>query len=106
MNERKYRHANLRTAWGSQPLGTQVRHGQPERVAEIRQEITEVGAKVLHQYSLLGPPYDILTVIEAPDHETVAHVVADLHSRGTVDVTTLPAVDVDGLVNKLKKGHK
>ena len=59
---------------------------------------------MLHQYSLLGP-YDLLTVVEAPDHETVAHVAADLHSRGTVEVSTFPAVDVERLVQKLK-GHK
>jgi uncharacterized protein with GYD domain len=81
--------------------GRKTLHGQPERIAEVKKEITDLGCKVLHQYSLLGP-YDILTVVEAPDHETVAHVAADLHSRGTVEVTTLPAVDVETLVHKLK----
>ena len=62
--------------------GRKSLHANPERIAEVRKEITDLGCKVLHQYSLLGP-YDLLTVVEAPDHETVAHVAADLHSRGT-----------------------
>ena len=45
---------------------------------------------------------DFLTVIEAPDNETVAHLSVDLGSRGTVKVTTLPALDIASFVEKLK----
>jgi uncharacterized protein with GYD domain len=56
---------------------------------------------VLQQYALLGT-YDFLTVVEAPDNETVAHLSVDLGSRGTVGVSTFPALHVEDFVKKLK----
>ena len=58
-------------------------------------------AGVLQQYALLGT-YDFLTVVEAPDNETVAHLSVDLGSRGTVGISTFPALDVQDFVKKLK----
>jgi uncharacterized protein with GYD domain len=55
---------------------------------------------VVSQYALLGP-YDFLTIVEAPDNETIAHLSVDLGSRGTVHITTLPAIPVDSFVEKL-----
>jgi uncharacterized protein with GYD domain len=53
------------------------------------------------QYAVLGA-YDFVTVIEAPDNETAAHLSVDLGSRGTVNITTLPAIPTDQLRTKLK----
>jgi uncharacterized protein with GYD domain len=36
--------------------------------------------------------YDFITVIQATDNETVAHLSVDLGSRGTVKIVTLPAI--------------
>ena len=53
------------------------------------------------QYAVLGP-YDFVTILEAPDNETVAHLSVDLASRGTVRIQTLPAVPLESFINKLK----
>ena len=81
--------------------GGQTLHAHPERMAQVNQEIKDFGCNVVSQYALLGQ-YDFLTVVEAPDNETVAHLSVDLGSRGTVKVTTFPAIPIDGLVEKLK----
>ena len=47
--------------------------------------------KVIGQYATLGS-YDFVTIIEAPDNETIAHLSVDLSSRVTVRITTLPAI--------------
>ena len=83
------------------PEGGHTLHANPDRMLEVNQEITEFGCTVVSQYALLGP-YDFLTVVDAPDNETIAHLSVDLGSRGTVKVTTFPAIPVDGLVDKLK----
>jgi uncharacterized protein with GYD domain len=83
------------------PEGGQTLHAHPERMAEVNQEIEEFGCRVVSQYALLGA-FDFLTVVEAPDNETIAHLSVDLGSRGTVKVTSLPAIPVDSLVEKLK----
>lgn len=43
-----------------------------------------------------------MTIIEAPDNETIAHLGVDLASRGTAKFQTLPAIPVESLVDKLK----
>jgi uncharacterized protein with GYD domain len=69
------------------PEGRQTLHAHPERVAEVNQAIAEFGCRVLQQCALLGA-YDFLTVVEAPDNATVAHLSVDLGSRGTVGIST------------------
>jgi uncharacterized protein with GYD domain len=83
------------------PEGRQTLHAHPERVGEVNKEIAEFGCRVLQQYALLGG-YDFLTVVEAPDNATVAHLSVDLGSRGTVGISTFPALDVEDFVKKLK----
>jgi uncharacterized protein with GYD domain len=82
------------------PEGGQTLHSHPERLAEVNTEISNFGCSVVSQYALLGP-YDFLTIVEAPDNETIAHLSVDLASRGTVHITTLPAIPIDSLVQKL-----
>ena len=65
------------------------------------QEITEFGCNVVSQYALLGS-HDFITIVEAPDNATIAHLSIDLSSRRTVKITTLPAISVPELVEKLK----
>ncbi len=84
--------------------GGQTLHANPERMLEVNEEIEAFGCKVLRQYATLGA-YDFVTVVEAADNETVAHLSVDLSSRGTVKITTLAAIDVDSLVAKLKAPH-
>jgi uncharacterized protein with GYD domain len=55
---------------------------------------------VISQYALLGA-YDFITVLEAPDAETVARVSVELGTRGTANYETLAAVPVDEFISLL-----
>jgi uncharacterized protein with GYD domain len=83
------------------PEGRRTLHNNPDRLIEVNKEIEQFGCKVLAQYAVLGP-YDFVSIVEAPDNETAAHLSVDLGSRGTVSLTTLPAMKVDAFVQKLK----
>ncbi|MCG7840463.1 MAG: GYD domain-containing protein [Methanomassiliicoccales archaeon] len=74
---------------------------KPERLKEVNKEISKMGAKVLYQYALLGK-YDFLTILEAPDNETVAKIMVELGSRGTLETTTLAAIEIDDFLKALK----
>ena len=73
--------------------GRKTLHQHPERMQEVDNEIQTFGCKVVDQYAVLGV-YDFVTVVDAPDNETVAHLAVDLGSRGTVNVMTLPAISI------------
>ncbi|HZZ34493.1 MAG TPA: GYD domain-containing protein [Caulobacteraceae bacterium] len=81
--------------------GGHTLHAHPERMLEVNREISEFGCKVVSQYALLGS-HDFITVVEADDNATIAHLSIDLSSRGTVKITTMPAIPVSELVEKLK----
>jgi uncharacterized protein with GYD domain len=83
------------------PEGRQTLHTNPDRLEEVNQEIVDFGCQVVLQYALLGP-YDFISIIEAPDNETVAHLTLDLGSRGTVNIMALPAIAREQLRAKLK----
>jgi uncharacterized protein with GYD domain len=83
------------------PEGRQTLHKSPDRLDEVNREIEEFGCHVLGQYAVLGA-YDFVTLIDAPDQETVAHLSIDLGSRGTVNIMTLPAMPISQLREKLK----
>jgi uncharacterized protein with GYD domain len=74
---------------------------RPERLKEVNKEIEKMGAIVERQYALLGK-YDFLTILEAPDNETVTKVMVELGSRGTLETATLPAIPVDKFLKALK----
>jgi uncharacterized protein with GYD domain len=73
----------------------------PRRIKEVNAELEKLGVRVIAQYVTLGP-YDFVNIIEAPDNMTVARVSAELASRGSVKITTLPAVDIDGFIQSLR----
>ena len=81
------------------PEGRRTLHSDPDRIDEVNQEIADFGCQVVAQYAVLGS-YDFITVIEAPNNESVAHLT--LGSRGTVDIMTLPAIAMAQLRAKLK----
>jgi uncharacterized protein with GYD domain len=84
------------------PEGRQTLHKDPDRLEAVNQEIANFGCNVLAQYAVLGQ-CDFITIVEAPDNETVAHLSVDLGSRGTVNIVTLPAIPVPSLRAKLKE---
>ena len=59
------------------PEGTKTLRKNPNRIKEVNQEVEQFGARVVSQYALLGP-YDFITVLEAPDAETVSKVSVEL----------------------------
>ncbi len=83
------------------PEGRQTLHKNPDRLEEVNAEIAAFGCEIKGQYALLGA-YDFLTIIDAPDNETVAHLSVDLGSRGTVNITTFPAIPTSEFREKLK----
>jgi uncharacterized protein with GYD domain len=80
--------------------GVRTLKNNPGRVAEVNQEVEQIGAKVVAQYATLGQ-YDFVTVIEAPDEQTMAKVSVELGSRGTMTSQTLTAMPSDELASSL-----
>ncbi|NIW50644.1 MAG: GYD domain-containing protein [Candidatus Korarchaeota archaeon] len=74
----------------------------PERIKEVNKEIEAYGVKVLEQYAVLGP-YDFVNIVEAPDNEAIFKVSVELGSRGTIEITSMPAITVDELIESLKE---
>ena len=80
--------------------GIRTLKNNPGRVAEVNQEVEQIGVKVLAQYATLGQ-YDFVTVVEAPDEKTMAKVSVELGSRGTMTSQTLTAMPADELADAL-----
>jgi uncharacterized protein with GYD domain len=80
--------------------GVKTLKDNPSRVQEVNKEVEQLGIKVLHQFATLGQ-YDFVTIVEAPDTETMAKVSVELGSRGTTSNCTLAALPAEDLVNKL-----
>jgi uncharacterized protein with GYD domain len=77
--------------------GLQTLRANPERLVEVNKDIEELGARVLHQWFMLGP-HDFLNVIEAPDAATIARVSIALGARGSVHTQSYEAIGVDDLL--------
>ena len=75
---------------------------RPERIKEVNRELEAFGVKVLSQYATLGN-YDFVNIVEAPDNKTVAKVSIELGSRGTIQITTIPAIPIDEFIASIKK---
>ncbi|TMA50361.1 MAG: GYD domain-containing protein [Deltaproteobacteria bacterium] len=75
---------------------------KPTRIRDVNKEIEKLGVKVQSQYALLGP-YDFLSVVEAPDNETIARVSAELASRGSIKIVTLAAIPIDKFIASVSK---
>lgn len=80
--------------------GRQVVRKLPGSIRKVNEEVGRMGVRVIAQYAVLGP-YDFVTVIEAPDNETVARVSVELGARGSIQMMTMPAIPVDTLIARL-----
>jgi uncharacterized protein with GYD domain len=80
--------------------GIRTLKNNPGRVAEVNKEVEQIGAKVLAQYATLGQ-YDFITIVEAPDENTMAKVSVELGSRGTMTSQTLAAMPAEELASSL-----
>lgn len=73
----------------------------PDRIKEVNLEVESLGVKVLHQFATLGQ-YDFISIVEAPDNETIARVSAELSSRGSIRLQTLPAIPIDTFIARFR----
>jgi uncharacterized protein with GYD domain len=74
---------------------------KPSRIFEVNKELEAMGVKVKEQFAVLGP-YDFVSIIEAPDNLTVMKASAEIGSRGSIQILTLPAIPIQDIVKKLK----
>ncbi len=74
----------------------------PQRIKEVNKEVEAMGVKILSQYVTLGQ-YDFINVLDAPNNETIAKVVTEIGSRGTLQTNTLAALTLDDFIDSLKK---
>lgn len=80
--------------------GLQTLRANPERVREVNKDVEEMGAKVLHQWFVLGP-HDFVNVVEAPDAATIAKLSVALGARGSVHTQSYEMLEVDELLGLL-----
>ena len=80
--------------------GVKTMKDNPTRVHEVNKEVEQLGVKVLNQWATLGE-YDFVSVVEAPDEETMAKLSVELGSRGTVMNETLTAIDAEEFTSAL-----
>jgi uncharacterized protein with GYD domain len=75
---------------------------RPERLKEVNQEIEKMGARVVTQYAVLGG-FDFVNIVEAPTNEVIARISVELGSRGTLQLTTMPAMSIEAFVQMLRE---
>lgn len=80
--------------------GAKTIKNNPGRIKEVNAELEKLGVRVTAQYATLGP-FDFVNVVEAADNTTIARVSAELASRGSIKITTLPAISIDEFIRSL-----
>jgi uncharacterized protein with GYD domain len=75
---------------------TVQRRGQADELAQKH------GATIEEVYWTVGP-YDIVTIFEAPDDESVTAILLELGSGGNLRTTTLRAYDSDQMSGILQR---
>ena len=82
------------------PEGVTTIKNNPQRIREVNREVEQLGATVKAQWAVLGD-VDFISIVEAPDEQTMARVSLELGSRGTVRYETLAAIPVDDFIASL-----
>lgn len=82
--------------------GLQTLRANPERVREVNRDVEELGAKVVHQWFLLGP-HDFVNIVEAPEASTIAKLSVALGARGSVHTQSYEMLEVDDLLDLLSE---
>jgi putative ABC transport system permease protein len=59
---------------------------------------------LLAEYAVLGQ-YDFVTVVEAPDNETVSSISIEMGARGSVQMMTMPAIPLDTFISRLERSR-
>ena len=79
--------------------GVQNIKDAPKRIRDSKKLITSLGGKLKAAYLTLGG-YDLVTIGEAPDDETMARAVLIIAGQGNVRTTTMRAFD-EGEIKKI-----
>jgi uncharacterized protein with GYD domain len=82
--------------------GRKVLKERPGWIRKVNRELEAKGVKVRAQYAVLGP-YDFVTVLEAPDNETVTSISIEMGARGSVNMMTMPAIPLDDFIGRLQQ---
>ena len=82
--------------------GLRTLQSHPDRLREVNRDVEELGAKVLHQWSMIGA-YDFLNIVEAPDAATIAKVSVALGARGSAKLQTFELIEIDTLLAQLSE---
>jgi uncharacterized protein with GYD domain len=80
--------------------GVQTLKANPDRLREVNRDVEELGARVLHQWAVLGP-FDFVNVVEAPDTATIAKVSVALGARGSSKIQSWEVLEIDEFLNQL-----
>jgi uncharacterized protein with GYD domain len=80
--------------------GLQTLRANPDRLREVNKDVEELGAKVIHQWFLLGP-HDFVNIIEADGASVIAKVSIALGARGSVHTQSYEMLEVDDLITLL-----
>jgi uncharacterized protein with GYD domain len=80
--------------------GLQTLRANPDRLREVNKDVEEIGAKVLHQWFLLGP-HDFVNIVEAESSAVIAEVSILLGARGSVHTQSYEMLEVDDLMKIL-----
>lgn len=80
--------------------GRKTIRAKPDRLKEVNKELEAWGAKVIKQYSLLGP-YDFLNIVEAPNNDVITRVSIELGARGTIELMSMPAMEIDDFLKMI-----
>ncbi len=82
--------------------GAKTLKTKPERIKEVDQEVMDrFGVRIIAQYAVMGP-YDFVNILEAPDNDSVVKMAIELSSRGSIRTLTMPAIEIDRLIEDLK----
>jgi uncharacterized protein with GYD domain len=81
--------------------GAKTIKSNPARIKEVNAELEKLGVRVMAQYATLGS-YDFVNIVEAPDNMAIARVSAELASRGSVKIATLPAIPIDEFIRSFR----
>jgi uncharacterized protein with GYD domain len=80
--------------------GVSTLQANPDRLKEVNRDVEELGAKVIHQWAMVGS-YDFLNIVEAPDAATVAKISVALGARGSAKLQTFELIEIDDLLEQL-----
>src|SRR5579863_8078100 len=75
------------------PAGRETMLREPASLLEAEEGVSVPGVEMLGLYGVLGE-YEFISIVEAPDNETMARFSLELGVRAGAQVQTLPAIPV------------